>query len=87
VPSTGPLSNIVPLFSCYGSGQWEDALVLARSLYELNMNLSEIECSSDREQAARKFIRFGKFQQLRVEQRRLEDQLRDEKLERERINF
>ncbi len=63
------------------SGQWEDALVLARSLYELNMNLSEINCSSDREQAARKFVRFGKFQQLRLEQRRAEDQLRDENLE------
>lgn len=59
-------------------GQWEDALVLLRSLYELNMNISEIDCSSDREQAAKKFVRFGKFQQLRLEQRRIEDQHRDE---------
>src|SRR5947208_978795 len=49
-------------------GQWEDALVLLRSLYELNMNLSEIGGSSDREEAAKKFVRFGKFQQLRLEQ-------------------
>jgi hypothetical protein len=56
-------------------GQWEDALVLLRSLYELNMNLSEISS----EEAAKKFVRFGKFQQLRLEQRRVEDKLRDEK--------
>ncbi len=61
------------------SGQWEDALVLARSLYELNLTLSEIERSSDRELAAKKFVRFGRFQQLRLEQRRLEDQLTGEK--------
>jgi hypothetical protein len=63
------------------AGRWEDALVLARSLYELNMNLSEINCSSDPEQAAKKFVRFGKFQLLRLEQQRLEDQLRDEGLQ------
>ena len=62
------------------SGQWEDALILARSLYELNANLSEIACSSDPEQVASKFVRFGKCQQLRLERRRLDDQLRDEKL-------
>lgn len=59
--------------------QWEDAVVLLRSLYDLGVNLSEIECSSNREEAATKFVRFGKFQQFRLEQRRLEDQVRDEK--------
>jgi hypothetical protein len=47
-------------------------------LYDLNVNLSEIGRSSNREQAAKKFVRFGKFQQFRLEQRRLEDQIRDE---------
>ncbi len=61
------------------SGQWEDAVILARSLYDLNVNLAEIERSSDREEAAKKFVRFGKFQQLRIERRRLEDQVCDEK--------
>ena len=60
------------------SGQWEDALVLARSLYELNLNLSEISCSLDPEHAARRFVKFGKFQHARLEQKRLEDALRDE---------
>jgi hypothetical protein len=59
-------------------GQWEDALILLRSLYELNMNLSEIDCSSDREEATKKFVRFGKFQELRLKQRGFEDQQRDE---------
>ncbi len=63
------------------AGRWEDALVLARSLYELNLNLSEINCSSDPEQAATKFVRFGKLQLMRLEQKRLEDQLRDERLQ------
>jgi Family of unknown function (DUF5677) len=44
------------------SGHWEDALVLLRSMYELNLNLSEI----DSEEAAKKFVRFGKFQTLRL---------------------
>jgi len=60
------------------SGQWEDALVLARSLYELNLNLSEISCSPDPEHAARRFVKFGKFQHARLEQKRLEDALHDE---------
>lgn len=62
------------------SGQWEDSLVLLRSLYELNLNLSEVVCSREPEQAAKRFIKFGKFQLLRLEQKRLEDQLRDERL-------
>src|SRR5262249_47228628 len=62
------------------SEQWEDALVLTRSLYELNVNLSEIVCSSDPERTARKFVKFGRFEQLRLERRRLGDQLRDERL-------
>jgi hypothetical protein len=59
-------------------GQWEDALILLRSLYELNVNISEIDYSSERDHAVKKFVRFGKFQQLRMEQRRIEDQHRDE---------
>ena len=39
-----------------------------RSLYELNLNLSEIERSFDRELAAKKFVRLGKFQQPKREQ-------------------
>ena len=57
------------------SGQWEDAIILFRSLYDLNVNLSEIE----REEDAKKFVRFGGLQIFRLEQRSLEDQLRDEK--------
>ena len=70
-------SSIVQLLR---SGQWEDALILARSLYELNANLSEIDCSADPEEAANRFVRFGKCQQLRLERRNLEDELRNENL-------
>ena len=63
------------------SGYWEDALILARSLYELNVNFSAISSSSDPEQQARKFLRFGNFQKLRLRQLSLQDQLRDEKLQ------
>jgi hypothetical protein len=59
--------------------QWEDALVLARSLYELNVNLSEIASYSSPEERARTFAAFGKFQQLRLLQMRLEEELRDER--------
>jgi hypothetical protein len=62
------------------SEQWEDALILARSLYELALNLSEIASAPDPEHTAKKFVAFGKFQQLRLEQRRLEDKLTDAKL-------
>jgi hypothetical protein len=62
-------------------GQWEDALILARSLYELDLNLSEISCSPNGEQAAKKFVRFGKFQQLHLDRQCLEDQLRDARLQ------
>lgn len=62
------------------SGQWEDALILVRSLYELALNLSEISSAADPEPTAKTFVAFGKFQQLRLEQKRLEDELRDEKL-------
>ncbi len=62
-------------------GQWEDALVLARGLYELDLNLSEISCSSDPEGAAKQFVKFGKFLLIRLEQKRLEDQLRDQRLQ------
>jgi len=61
------------------SGQWEDALILTRSLYELDLNLSEISRCLDPEQAAKKFIRFGKFQQLRLDRQRLQDQIADER--------
>lgn len=57
------------------SDQWEDAVIVLRSLYDLNMNLSAIDC----EETAKKFVRFGKFQQVRMQQRLLEDQVRDEK--------
>lgn len=63
------------------AGQWEDALVLTRSLYELNLNLSEIYCSPEPEDAATRFVKFGKFLLIRLEQKRLEDQLRDERLQ------
>ena len=62
-------------------GQWEDALILARSLYELDLNLSKISCSPDPEQAAKKFVRFGKFQQLQLDCQSLEDELRHARLE------
>jgi len=62
------------------AGQWEDAIALARSLYELNINLSAIVASPDPERGAKKFVRFGKLQRLRLEQRRLKDRHRDEKL-------
>lgn len=61
------------------AGQWEDALVLARSLYELNVNLSEIASDSSQEEKARTFSAFGKFQQLRLLQMRVEDELLDER--------
>lgn len=61
------------------SGEWEDALVLARSLYELNVNLSEIASAADPEAKAQTLFAFGKFQQVRLFQMRLEDELRDKR--------
>jgi len=61
------------------TGAWEDALILVRSLYELNLNLSELDAGPDPEEKARTFVAFGKFQQLRLLQGRLEDELRDGK--------
>ena len=46
------------------SGCWEDALILVRYLYELNVNLSAISRSPDPEQEARRFLRFGKFSEI-----------------------
>lgn len=43
------------------------------------MNISEIASAADPEQNAKKFVAFGKFQRLRLEQKQLEDKLRDEK--------
>ncbi len=44
------------------SGAWEDALILVRSPYELNVNLSEIATAQDPEERARRtFVTFGKF--------------------------
>jgi hypothetical protein len=63
------------------AGQWEDALILARSLYELNLNLSEISCSGDPEGAAKRFVKFGKFLLQRLEEKRLTDRLNDAQLE------
>ena len=54
-------------------GFCDDALVLVRSLYELNVNLHAIRSEQDAEQ----FIRFGKFQQARLIHQRLEDELKD----------
>lgn len=59
------------------ASQWEDALILTRSLYELNLNLSRIASSADSETAARQFVKFGKFQLIRLEQKRLTDRLSD----------
>ena len=63
------------------AGQWEDALILARSLYELDLNLSQISCSDDPEATARRFVKFGKFLLTRLDQKRLEDRLHDARLE------
>ena len=52
-------------------GLCDDALVLVRSLYELNVNLSALKSEED----AQKFARFGKLQQLLLEKERLNDQL------------
>lgn len=71
------LSQYRSLILLLKAGQWEDALVLARSLYELNVNLSEIASDSGQEEKARTFAAFGKFQQLRLLQMRVEDELLD----------
>ena len=63
-------SSIVELLR---KGLCDDALVLVRSLYELNVNLSAVESEQDGE----KFLKFGKFQQARLMQQRLEDELKD----------
>ncbi len=52
-------------------GFCDDALVLVRSLYELNVNLHGIK-SED----AAKFIRFARFQQVRLLYQNLEDELK-----------
>ncbi len=63
-------SSIVELLR---KGLCDDALVLMRSLYELNVNLSAVESEQD----AEKFLSFGKFQQARLIQQRLEDEVKD----------
>jgi hypothetical protein len=75
------LSQYRSLVLLLKSGEWEDALVLTRSLYELDLNLSEIASAADPEEKAQTFVAFGKFQQLRLVQMRLEDELRDERLD------
>lgn len=62
------------------AGQWEDALILGRSLYELDLNLSKISGEADPEAAAKRFMKFGKFLLLRLTQRQLQDRLRDAQL-------
>jgi Family of unknown function (DUF5677) len=57
------------------AGQWEDTLILARSLYELNLNLSEISSSADPEDAAKRFVKFGKLLLIRLDQKRLTDRV------------
>lgn len=63
------------------AGQWEDALILGRSLYELDLNLSKISGEADPEAAAKQFAKFGKFQLIRLDQKRIEDRLGDARLE------
>lgn len=46
--------------------------MLLRSLYELNANLSAVKSEQD----AARFIRFGKFQQMRLLQQRLDDEVK-----------
>jgi len=65
------------------AGQWEDALILGRSLYELNLNLSKISGEADPEAAAKQFVKFGKLQLIRLEQKRVEDRLSESRLESE----
>jgi hypothetical protein len=62
------------------AGQWEDALILGRSLYELNLNLSKISGAKDPEADARQFVKFGKFQLMRLDQKRITDRLHDARL-------
>lgn len=61
-------SAIVELFR---KGSHDDGLILVRSLYELNVNLHAIKSEQD----AAKFIKFGRFQQVRLLQQRLDDEL------------
>jgi Family of unknown function (DUF5677) len=63
------------------AGQWEDALILGRSLYELNVNLSALTGSPDAEAAAKRFVKFGKLQSMLLNQKRLTDYLNDARLE------
>ena len=63
-------SSIIELLR---KGLCDDALVLVRSLYELNVNLSAVESEED----AETFISFGRFQQARLIHQRLEDELKD----------
>lgn len=46
------------------SGHWEIASACARQLYELVLNMEEIERSSDREQASISFAAYGMLQML-----------------------
>ncbi len=64
-------------------GFCDDALVLARSLYELNVNLSAIKSEID----AGKFARFAKLQQLLLEKERLNDQLQDAEKDKESSSY
>jgi hypothetical protein len=59
------------------TGQWEDAVILGRSLYELNVNLSKVCGDPDPEAAAKRFVKFGKCQLIRLDQRDITDRLRD----------
>lgn len=53
-------------------GFCDDAVVLVRSLYELDVNLNAIESEQD----AATFLKFGRFQQARLIDHRLEDELK-----------
>jgi hypothetical protein len=65
------------------AGQWEDALILGRSLYELDLNLSKISGAKDPEADARQFVKFGKFQLIRLDQKQVTDDLQDARLKSE----
>lgn len=55
------------------SGFCDDALVLVRSMYELNVSLSAVKSEQD----AATFAKFARFQQARLMQQRFEDELKD----------
>jgi len=74
------VSQYKSLLQLLKAGQWEDALILGRSLYELDLNLSKISSEADPEAAAKRYVKFSKFLLFRLTQRQLQDGLRDAQL-------